>query len=57
MNKAIFKQPLFYLAVGNFFLTLYFASQKGALAHTAAFIWLISASYNVYKANKATHSS
>ncbi len=55
MNKAIFKQSFFYLAVLNFILALVFISQSSLLAHFASFVWFLSFLLNLYRANKAVH--
>lgn len=52
MNKYIFKQPQFYIAIGTLCLSLFFLFRGGNFAYTAAFIWFISSILNFYKANK-----
>lgn len=41
MNKEIFKQPNFYIAITNFFLGFFYIFQEGSLARFTSFIWPI----------------
>ncbi|MCM3512374.1 hypothetical protein [Carnobacterium inhibens] len=51
MNKEIFKQPIFYLALFNFFIGLLFIFQEGSVARTASYIFQLNFIFNMYIIN------
>lgn len=52
MNKDIFKQPQFYIAISTLCLSFFLLFQGGTFAYMAAFIWFISSILNFYTENK-----
>ncbi|SDQ30381.1 hypothetical protein LHA31_07675 [Carnobacterium viridans] len=48
MNKKIFKQPVFYLALFNFFIGLIFIFQDGILARIASYLFQLNFIFSMY---------
>lgn len=52
MNREIFKQSKFYIAVISFFLTVFFIFREGAVAKLGALLWFLTFVVSLYKANR-----
>lgn len=53
LNKEIFKQPNFYIALVNFLLGFFYLFQEGTPWKVASFIWFLSFICNFHLANRA----
>ena len=57
MNKEIFKQSKFYIAIVSFLVALFYISQEGLVAMLGSFFWFLTFIVSLYKANKKTKKS
>lgn len=55
MNKEIFKQSKFYIAIVSFFVALFYISQEGLVAMLGSFFWFLTFIVSLYKANKTVN--
>ena len=55
MNKEIFKQSKFYIAIVSFFVALFYISQEGSVAMLGSFFWFLIFIVSLYKANKTVN--